>query len=66
MTNRDRLQKMAMIDFLNCFIQNCDQCVLCMLGIETYTDRCDRFYDGKKSLNETCYDCISAWLNEKI
>lgn len=64
MLNREWIQKMSLIDFLNYFVHNCDQCVLCMLGVAAYTNRCDEFYDEEKSLDETCYNCISAWLNE--
>lgn len=65
MTNREWLQKMALIDFLNLFMQNCDQCILCVLGFAAHTERCDKFDDPDQSINETCYKCICSWLNEK-
>ena len=65
MTNREWLQKMALIDLLDFFIQNSDQCVLCMLGYQAYTDRCDRVFEEDKGINENCYNCICSWLNEE-
>lgn len=62
LTNREWLQNMAMIDLLDHIIKNCDQCVLHLFGQEA-ENRCENFEEG--SINNTCYKCVSAWLNEK-
>lgn len=66
MTNREYLNSIATIDLLNCLMQHSDCCVLCLLGFETYTDRCDKFSDPAKDIDQNCYDCLCSWLNEKF
>lgn len=65
MTNRDWIKDMAIIDFLNILNKNNTDCVLCMLGVPAYTERCARFEDEEKDVHEVCYNCMCEWLNEK-
>lgn len=65
MRNRDWLNNMALIDLLSLFNKCNDQCVLCMLGVKNFTDRCDKYNDDLRSVFDCCYDCLCDWLNEK-
>lgn len=65
MTNREWLNNMSMIDRLNILINATDNCVLYLLGVMPEdTERCERFHLSSKSFNDTCYNCVAAWLNE--
>lgn len=61
MKNRERLNKMALIDILDMFQRNTEVCAGYFLtgkhGIDQSCDRCGTY--------KTCYDCIAAWLNEE-
>lgn len=79
MTNREKLNNMAMYDLL-CRMQSrlrehgtlcasydlsddCSVCVLDALGVQDMYDRCSK-YNGIGN-PELCKDCIAAWLNEE-
>lgn len=65
MTNREWLNNMSMIDRLNILINATDNCVLYLLGVMPEdTERCERFHLTSKSFDDTCYNCVAAWLNE--
>lgn len=60
MTNRDYLNRMNMYDLLLTISNNCDLCVIRMIGeIPRYTKmvRCDRY--------KCCAACLMDWMNEK-
>lgn len=65
MTNRQWIGNMALIDFIKRIIEGSDQCFLCMLGALKEPDRCDKYYHYGKKIDDTCYDCVRNWLNEK-
>lgn len=65
MTNREWLQSMAMIDLLTLFNRSSEMCIFEILGIPNCADRCDKFSDEEKSVDDCCYNCLSSWLNEK-
>lgn len=65
MTNREWLQNMAMIDLLTLFNRSSKMCIFELLGIPNCTDRCDKFSDEEKSIDDCCYNCLCSWLNEK-
>lgn len=66
MTNREWLQNMVMIDRLTLFNKSSEMCVLELLGIPNCADRCDKFNDEEKSVDDCCYNCLCSWLNEKF
>ena len=66
MTNREWLQNMAMIDMLTLFNRSSKMCIFELLGISNLSDRCDKFDDEEKSIDDCCYDCLCSWLNENF
>lgn len=67
MKNRDWLNSTAMIDRFKLLIENNLNCPLVSLGVpDSVTDgRCDVYDVVDKRMNEVCYDCVAAWLNEE-
>ena len=67
MKNRDWLNNMAMIDWFNLIIKNSLDCPLSLIGVpmSVTNGRCKKYGLDCKSINDVCYDCVSAWLNEK-
>lgn len=64
MTNREKLNSMALYDLLCIMDENGggDTCIVELLGGETWNDdhRSHRCYEYK-----CCQDCVAAWLNER-
>lgn len=61
-TNRDWLNKMALIDMLNIISQRFDGCFVYRIAENNFDEingRCNKY-------NNNCYDCIAAWLNEDV
>lgn len=65
MTNREWLQNIAIIDMLTLFNRNSNMCIFEILGIPNLTERCNKFSDDEKNIDDCCYNCLSSWLNEK-
>lgn len=62
MRNRDWLNKMALIDLLNIINERFDGCFIYRItenNFDAMNGRCDKY-------NNSCYDCIAAWLNEDV
>lgn len=70
MTNREKLNRMAMYDLLVSINEGLDReinnagcatCVIELLGTKIWSSldrRCNHY--------ETCKDCIASWLNEEV
>ena len=56
---------MALMDFIKCIIQGSDQCFLSILNVPVELNRCSKYYQDGKEIDEICYDCVRNWLNEK-
>ena len=53
MTNREKLNSMAMIDMLHWIKQRSS----CFINEYWDEERCDKY--------DKCYDCLADWLNEE-
>ncbi len=70
MTNREKINDMALYDLLcrmqdNADDQQFDRAFPCIIGFITGDPpiwRCAEFMEGTHAL---CYKCIAAWLNEE-
>lgn len=67
MKNRDWLNNMAMIDRFNLMIKHSLDCPLSLIGVpmSVTNGRCKKYGLDCKTINDVCYGCVSAWLNEE-
>ena len=71
MTNREKLNSMALYDLLCRMNENLNETVDCCIldGIAwngKYDGiRCPMFYDGSVPFKDACKNCIANWLNSE-
>jgi prenyltransferase beta subunit len=61
MSNRDWLNKMALIDMLDMISKNLAGCLIYHMNGQNYDGACGRC----SKYNGSCYSCIASWLNEE-